>query len=115
MKFFHAHQIKGSLDFHSHGGMIMYPWAHTEEDPTEHEHFESLTARMAATNDYEHGQISKLIYPVAGSSADYYHWKNGSTALGVEIGEEHVPPKDQIKRHVDDHTESTWLFLEALQ
>ena len=71
--FFDAHDIAGSLDFHSYGRMVMYPWAYTWKEPEAKDAFMDLTSQMAAMNGYKHGQIANLIYPVSGSSADYYY------------------------------------------
>lgn len=117
MNFFSAHKIKGSIDFHSFGGLIMYPWAYTEEAPDHQDDqaFEATTKYMAQANSYRHGQISKILYPAPGSSADYYYWKNRTLALGIEVAGAHAPPAAQIPKHVEANLESTLRFLETVR
>jgi len=113
--FFHQHEIRGSIDFHSSGGMVMFPWSYTH-DPVEsvdQTNFAELTRRMAATNGYRHGQIPHLLYIAKGASADYYHWKNRSVAIAVEIGDSNVPAAASIPKYVRQNAEATWIFLES--
>ncbi|MBA2403842.1 MAG: hypothetical protein H0V66_03650, partial [Bdellovibrionales bacterium] len=93
-KWFHAHNIKGSIDLHAYGKLIMFPWAYTKTAPPkeDEESFQYLTNSMAEINKYEAGQISKIIYVAKGSSADYYYWKNKTLALGIELSTSKAPP-----------------------
>ncbi len=117
MNFFSTRSIKGSIDFHSFGGLIMYPWAYTDDSPDRQdaESFALTTKYMAQVNHYRVGQISKILYPAPGSSADYYYWKNRTLALGVEIGGAHAPPVSDIPKHVEANLESTLRFLETVR
>ena len=115
MNFFDAHAIKGSIDFHSFGEMIMYPWAYTYQGIPNETPLDQLTTKMASYNGYAHGQISKVIYVAKGSSADYYYWKKKTMALGIEIGSSYAPPTGQIPQMIQDNLESTWTFVEGIQ
>lgn len=114
MKFFHERQIKASIDFHSYGELVMYPWAFTRDAPdnTHLKRFDEISKQMTATNQYRYGQISRILYPAAGSSADYYYWKAGSLSFGIEIGSQHVPNPSYIPYHVKEHLESTFRLIE---
>ena len=81
-KWFHSHNIKGSIDLHAYGKLIMFPWAYTKDSPPSEDesNFQYLTNSMAEINKYQAGQISKIIYVAKGSSADYYYWKNKTFA-----------------------------------
>lgn len=113
MKFFQEREIKGSIDFHSAASMIMYPWGYTKNGlpPSDHAAFESLTKKMAAHNGFIQGQISKTIYVAKGSSADYYYWKFGTKALGIELRSE--GSSSAIQSQVKENLESTLTFIEA--
>ena len=115
INFFHAHAIKGSIDFHAYGEMIMYPWAYTYSPVSSelHEPLERVTGQMASHNGYVHGQISDVIYVAKGSSADYYLWKKNTLALGIEMATTKVPSVSQIPAILKDNTESTWTFIES--
>ncbi len=111
--FFAAHQVKGSIDFHSSGGMIMYPWAYTYNSVSSSDanQFDDLTSKMAEENGYRYGQISKVIYVAKGSSADYYYWKFKAQSLGIEISQD--GSASLIPRMIEENTESTWRFIES--
>lgn len=117
MSFFHQHNIRGSIDFHSSGGLIMFPWAYTTDAPESQDNnaFAQLTKYMAQANGYRPGQISKILYAAPGSSADYYYWKNRTMALGVEIGNSNTPSASQIPANVQQNLESTLRFLETVR
>jgi hypothetical protein len=113
MDFFGKHQIKGSMDFHSAAGMVMFPWAYTYDaiPGADHDEMDSLTSRMAQTNGYSHGQIAQTIYVAPGSSADYYYWKFGTRALAIEISQD--GSTSLIPSMLDENREMTWKFIEA--
>jgi predicted deacylase len=117
MKFFHQHDIRGSIDFHSHGGLLMYPWAYTTESPDSQDEkaFLAVARHMAQANGYRPGQISKILYAAPGSSADYYYWKNRTLSLGIEIGNSHAPSAPQIPANIKANLESTLRFLETVR
>lgn len=114
IKFFHAHNFKGSLDIHASGKMVMYPWAYTREAPAaeDERNFDYLVKSMAEQNGYAAGQISKVIYVAKGSSADYYYWKNKTTAIAVELTTSKAPPMAQVPRVIDEAREMVWRFIE---
>lgn len=112
--FFTQHQIQGSIDYHSAAGMIMYPWAYTEDpisDSADEQMFDDLTTKMASFNGYQHGEISRTIYVAPGSSADYYYWKLHAKSLGIEISQDGSP--SLIPSMIQENTESTWTFIES--
>ncbi len=117
MSFFHSHNVRGSIDFHSYGGLLMYPWGYTEEAPDHEDEtsFLATTKYMTQTNHYRTGQISRLLYAAPGSSADYYYWKNRTLALGVEIGGSHAPPPEKIAQNVEANLESALRFIETVR
>lgn len=113
MDFFANHDVRGSLDYHSTGGMIMYPWAYTyDQIPSDDDTaFDLLTTKMAKFNGYSHGPISKTIYIAKGSSADYYYWKFKTKAIAIEISSD--GSSSMIPSLLDENTESTWAFIES--
>lgn len=113
MNFVDKYAIEGSIDYHSTGGMIMYPWAYTYDSiPQEDKQvFDNMTSSMAKTNGYAYGPISKVIYVAKGSSADYYYWKHNTKSLGIEIKSDGSP--SVIPSMIKENTESTWRFIES--
>jgi len=115
MAFAQAYPMAGSLDFHAYGKMVMYPWAYTYDPvaPDVKQVFDRVVNKMAATNGYKAGQISKVIYVAKGSSADYYFWKHRSLSVAVEMGNSKSPNSSEFPNYTREQTESTWVFLES--
>lgn len=114
MKFFNAHKIVGTIDYHAAASMIMFPWAYTYSHIPQPDYkvADDLTSRMAETNGFAHGPIAETIYVAPGSSADYYYWKNHSISLGIEVSHDFAPTKSEVSDIVRENTESTWIFIE---
>lgn len=112
--FFKSRNFVGSLDFHAYGELTMYPWAYTSKPvpKKDAEAFDALAKKMAATNGYTYGPISKVIYVAKGSSADYYYWTKKTLAMAVEVGSDKAPYPNEIPEYTKQQTESTWLFIE---
>lgn len=115
MNFFHSRDIKGSIDYHASGRMVMYPWSYTYSpvDSADKAEFAKITANMAATNGYAHGQIPDVIYIAKGASADYYYWKTGMKAIAVEIGDSKVPSSSSIPAYLKQNLEAAYVFIES--
>lgn len=114
MAFFASHEIKGSIDYHSSGGMIMYPWAYTTKavEANDKKFFHDLTGKMAKLNGYVYGPIATTIYIAPGSSADYYYWKFGTKSLGIELSRE--GSSSLIPSLVKENLNSTLTFIEGI-
>lgn len=114
IKWFDSRSISGSLDLHAGTTMIMYPWAYTSDatPASDLKKFEDLADVMSEENKFPTGQISDILYPAVGSSADYYYWKKKTLAFGVEINDAKNPPISQIPEVVNDSTEMVWKFIE---
>lgn len=114
IEFFHTRQFAGSMDLHAHGEMIMYPWGYTRDQVPAADKvlFESLGKAMAKENKYRVGQISRIIYVAPASSADYYYWKNGTIAFGIELARSKVPSRRKIDKVVKDTTSMIYTFIE---
>jgi carboxypeptidase T len=115
LKLVEKYPLAGSIDFHAYSGLVMFPWGYTRQplEASSKQKFETLTSKMAATNDYGHGQISTILYVAKGSSVDYFFWKNKTLALGIELGDSKAPYPSEIPRYIEDQKESTWIFLES--
>jgi hypothetical protein len=114
MNFFSSHDIKGSIDFHAFGRLVMFPWAYTHNTilPEDYKQFELITSSMAQTNNYTHGPIADVIYIAKGSSCDYYYWQKKSISLGIEMGDQKSPQINEIEAYTTEQMESTWRFIE---
>jgi predicted deacylase len=114
IEFFHSRKFAGSMDLHAHGELIMYPWGYTKDTvpAADKDMFETLGKAMGKDNGYKVGQISRIIYVAQASSADYYYWKNGTIAFGIELGRSKVPRSRKIEGIVKDTTSMIYTFIE---
>ncbi len=115
VSFFHSHNFAGSMDLHSSGGLVMYPWAYTHDPVPEADKkiFESLGRKMAEPLGYEVGPISDIIYIAPGSSADYYYWKKHTLGFGIELNDSFAMNKEAFQEELDGTVEMTWKFIES--
>ena len=86
MSFFDSTLPVASIDFHTSGGYVMYPWGYTRSTIPEQSDMDKMAKAMAATVDYTPGQIARVLYIAEGNSADYFYWKNKTKAFAVEVG-----------------------------
>jgi hypothetical protein len=112
--FFNKRDIKGSIDFHASGGIVMFPWAYKKEyiDPIDYKELDFLTTLMSEVNGYRHGPISEVIYIAKGSSCDYYYWQKQTLAVGIEVGFDKAPAISLIQKYIDEQSESFYKFIE---
>jgi len=114
IEFFHTRNFAGSMDLHASGEMIMYPWGYTKGSvpAADKVMFETLGKAMAQDNKYRVGQISKIIYVAPASSADYFYWKSGTIAFGIELAKNKVPRSRKIEGIVKETTSMIYTFIE---
>jgi len=89
--------IKGVIDFHSYGEMILYPWGHTTEPPENVELYKELGSKMnsAMGNKYSVMQSSDL-YPCSGTS-DNLHQANKRLNYTIELARSFAPYEKDIE------------------
>lgn len=106
--------IRGVLDHHGYGEMILYPWSHTQEPPPDRERLHDLGQRMnqALGSDFRVMQSSEL-YTNSGSS-DGVHYANGILSYTLEIGRSYQPPSDQIAPISQSVARANLLFIDEV-
>lgn len=88
--------IKGIIDHHGYGQMILYPWGNTRqpvENVAEYRRIGNLM-NAAAGNNFRVMQSIEL-YPTSGGSHDVHH-ANGIMSMTLEIGRSFQPDPDEI-------------------
>lgn len=88
--------IKGIIDHHGYGQMILYPWGNTRqpvENVAEYRRIGNLM-NEAAGRSFRVMQSTDL-YPTSGGSHDIHH-ANGIMSMTLEIGRSFQPDPDQI-------------------
>ena len=89
--------IKGVIDFHAYGEMILYPWGNTS-DPVENiDTYKDLGKKMNAAmgNSYRLMQSSSL-YPTSGSSEEMHH-VNKRLTFTIEMARSFQPYEKDIE------------------
>ena len=106
--------VRGVVDYHSYGNMILYPWGHTSEPPANLETYQRVGQKMneALGGDYRVGPSIDL-YPTHGTSSDVFH-ANGKLALTMEIGSSFQPPAQEIPATVAKLTRANLVFLDEV-
>ncbi|MBS2038256.1 hypothetical protein JST97_24945 [bacterium] len=104
--------IRGVLDYHSYGNLILIPWGYKNEQPVNVAEYQRLGAAMnqALGGDYK-VQPSMDLYPTTGTSSDVFH-ANGKLAITMEIGKSFQPPASEIPATVEKLTRANLAFLD---
>ncbi|MBM3461652.1 MAG: zinc carboxypeptidase [Armatimonadetes bacterium] len=83
--------MRGVIDHHGYGGMLLRPWGHTDDPPDKIADYDELGRRMRAAQDDPYRYMSSGdLYPTAGTSTDMLH-ANGKYAFTIELGDEFQP------------------------
>jgi len=88
------------IHYHSHGNLVLYPWAYGKEDTPDHAIFVMLGKEMAGYNGYTHGNTKDgIIYKCNGEANDWHYGVRGSYAFTIELGydnEGYIPDESRI-------------------
>jgi carboxypeptidase T len=110
--------IKGILDHHGYGEMMLFPWG-AKEGPTEHDAaYRELTTKMNKANMDAGGRPFRLmqsreLYPTAGGSHDI-HEANGIQSFTLEVGKSFQPKTDQIKPITTQVAQANYVFVDDI-
>ena len=106
-------QFDGTLDVHAHGQIVMYPWAYKRDllPLKDRSLFANLAEEMASSAGYRHGQISRILYPAVGSSADYFYWKHNTVAMALEVARSKVPRSGAREQAIKNTEKLFWSFI----
>ncbi len=104
--------IKGVIDFHSYGNMILYPWGHTYDHVENFDTYKEIGTRMnnAMGNSFRLMQSAEL-YPTSGSSENVHH-ANKRLTFTIEIGRSFYPDAKEIEPTCKKLFESCNTFVD---
>ncbi|MEZ5082910.1 MAG: M14 family zinc carboxypeptidase [Bacteroidales bacterium] len=71
--FIEAHEFKNTLNYHTHGNLLLYAWGYTEEPCEDDALFHAHSLLYTADNNYTFGAGSLAIYPTNGGSDDWMY------------------------------------------
>ncbi|MBM3463381.1 MAG: zinc carboxypeptidase, partial [Armatimonadetes bacterium] len=106
--------IKGVIDHHGYGEMLLRPWGHTSEDPANIAAYDELGARMRAAQSTPYRYMSGTdLYPTSGSSEDM-HQANGILTFTIELGRSFQPPPSQFESIKSNVAGADFAFLDYI-
>ena len=110
-----ANNIKGVLDYHSYGDMILYPYGSKELSPDRLEIYRDIGGKMnQVLNNRFDLKPSSDLYPTSGGSNDI-HEANGILGLTLEIGRSFQPPASEIPRQTAYITPANLVFIDEIK
>jgi carboxypeptidase T len=83
--------IVGTIDFHSYGQLLIYPWAYSTEpcaDAPEYSFIgNGMASRIAGVSGQEYlaGQVATLLYLASGGSVDWTYGERGALSYTIEL------------------------------
>jgi hypothetical protein len=119
-KLVEEHNFVITLNFHTYGNKIYWPWMWTLELPPDEELYCHLAKGMSRFNNYEYRNMSERAQnqlsrhpPVDGDSNDWMYGKHGILAYTIEIGTQFIPPEDEIEDICKLHLGANLLVVEV--
>ncbi len=103
-----SHTCNAYMTYHSYGELLMWPWGWTGQPTPDAALYNSVGNHMAnmierlGIGTYGHGPLYSAIYPVSGSSMDWFyswcHWVGGISNLSftTELGTQFYQPEDDL-------------------
>ena len=106
--------IRGVIDHHSYGDMILYPWGYTSEpSPVKDLHVEIGTKMNEAMGNKFKLQQSSGLYPSAGESDDCQS-VNGMVTFTLEVGRSFQPSPTQIPIQCERVGKANLVFIDEI-
>ncbi len=93
----HRGNVKGVIDHHGYGQMILYPWGNTREPVDNVSEYREIGSKMnEALGDVRYRLMQSIdLYPTSGVSQDI-HQANGLISITLEMGTSFQPDVSQI-------------------
>ena len=122
--FFNAYNITIAISYHTHGELVIWPWAYDGGEQTDDNTLMvSVGQGMAAEIGGQSGgtylpQQSAGLYPTTGDTTDwayghrYYELGKNTLAYTVEIGESYHPPSSELQQILDENWDGALYVLE---
>lgn len=107
--------VKGVLDFHSYGGMILYPWGHSTGEVDNVDTYKEIGGKMNdALGDKRYRLFQSVgLYPTTGGSHDIHH-ANGIFSITMEIGNSFHPRESELDPIVSRNTRAGSVFIDEV-
>lgn len=115
--------VKGFIDFHSYGQLVLQPWGYTTTAPPDASVFDAIG--IAVKNDmglfgapYSSGQTANILYIASGVTQDYAYSTYGTKGIGIELRDTGTNgftlPANQISVSQDEAWAGFQRYVESL-
>ncbi|UCH88476.1 MAG: carboxypeptidase regulatory-like domain-containing protein, partial [Thermoplasmata archaeon] len=103
-------QFKTAISFHSHGQIIIFPWAYADLDTDHHPLFIEMAKEMSIYNGYAYGNAkSGIIYNCNGEFTDWMYNSIGTLAFTYELATAFIPPPAQVPNICKKNAEAAFV------
>lgn len=84
------------ITLHSFSNLVLWPWGNSESPAPNRADLKAIGDKLATYNGYLSCQPSLCLYLTNGSSDDWAYGELGIPAFTFEVGDEFMPPYDEI-------------------
>lgn len=103
-----------TMTFHAYGRMVLRPYGYQNPLPAREDLFSAHGLAMQADTGYRTGPISRLIGRVGGSTDDHFVETHGAFAMSLELGDQFIPPQNQISEVVEGAMPAAMRWVRAI-
>jgi hypothetical protein len=116
---FSDHQFVAGLSYHSHGEVILYPFAYSEQQAPDNLALEEMAGIMANNIPGIYGGVydyhqSVGLYPHAGVTDDWAYCNHGIFSFTIELAQQFIPAASEISQICQDNTQAPLLLLDRI-
>jgi succinylglutamate desuccinylase len=103
-QFVDTHNITISIDYHTYGELILYPWGYTVIPPRDWRVFNSIGENISQLDNYTLEQ-SIVLYPTLGDICDWMYATHHILAYTIELGKSYAPNDPAVLHQMSvEHT-----------
>lgn len=114
-RFIETHNITISIDYHTYGELILYPWGYTIFPPKDYGVFESIGENISQLDNYTYEQ-SIYLYPTLGDVCDWMYATHHIIAFTIELGTSYAPENPAVLHQMSvEHTKVNLYICQRAQ
>jgi carboxypeptidase T len=114
-QFVETHNISVSIDYHTYGELILYPWGSSRLPTKDAGVFASIGENISHLDNYTPEQ-SVFLYPTLGDSCDWMYATHHILAFTIELGTAYAPENPAVLHKMSvDHTKVNLYVCQRAQ
>jgi carboxypeptidase T len=114
-QFVETHNITISIDYHTYGELILYPWGNTRLPAKDKPVFSSIGENISQLDNYTSEQ-STALYPTLGDVCDWMYATHHILAFTIELGKSYAPENPMVLHQMSvDHTKVNLYICQRAQ